>query len=264
MLSGYSSPRSPDGRSSLVPAPPWHYVGDLLVVEYWADPARAAAVLPPPLEPHPDGGRAAAMFVDWQSCSADGAELTDPSRAQYKEFFVTVNALYRDEEVAYCPYIWVDRDFALARGWIQGFPKKLGSIWITRTFGLETAADPGVRAGSTYGGTCAAYERRLAEATVALERPSPEGPTHNAPPIVNVRHFPRLERDRHDEPAVHELVRGRSFDRTTSEVWQGTATLELFDAPHEELAALAPARIGAGFRFTIGYSVDDVETLEEL
>ena len=27
-----------------------------------------------------------------------------------------------------CPYIWVDRDFALVRGWIQGFPKKLGSI----------------------------------------------------------------------------------------------------------------------------------------
>ena len=49
--------------------------------------------------------------------------------------------------MAYCPYIWVDRDFALARGWIQGFPKKLGSIWMTRTFGLDTPADPGIRDG---------------------------------------------------------------------------------------------------------------------
>ena len=157
----------------------------MLVIEYWADPTAAAAVLPAPLEPHPDGGRAAAMFIDWQSCSDDGGELLDPSRSQYKEFFVTVNALYEGEEVAYCPYIWVDRDFALARGWIQGFPKKLGSIWITRTFGLDTPADPGVKPGAAYGGTCAAYERRLAEATVTLERESEAGPTHNDPPIVN-------------------------------------------------------------------------------
>ena len=117
MVRGYSAPRTPQGRSSLVPAPPWHYVGDLLVVDYWADPQAAAAVLPAPLEPHPDGGRAAAIFVDWQSCSSTGEELLDPSRSQYKEFFITVNALYEGEEVAYCPYIWVDRDFAMARGW---------------------------------------------------------------------------------------------------------------------------------------------------
>jgi acetoacetate decarboxylase len=264
MLRGYSAPRSPEGRSSLVPGPPWHYVGTMLVVEYWAGPAAAAAVLPPPLEPHPDDGRAAAMFIDWQSCTDGGEQLLDPSRSQYKEFFVTVNALYRGEEVAYCPYIWVDRDFALARGWIQGFPKKLGSIWITRSFGLETKADPGVGPGSAYGGTCAGYERRLAEATVTLERRSDAGPTHNDPPIVNVRHFPRLGREDHDAPAVHELVRSRAQDRSASEIWEGTATLELLDAPGEELAALAPARIGKGFRFTIGYSVDDLETLEEL
>ena len=140
-------------------------------------PSAAAAVLPAPLEPHPDGGRAAAMFIDWQSCSDDGHELIDPSRSQYKEFFVTVNALYEGEEVAFCPYIWVDRDFALARGLIQGFPKKLGSIWMTRSFGgLATKADPGVREGATFGATCAAYERRMAEATVTLERLRKRGP----------------------------------------------------------------------------------------
>lgn len=264
MLKGYSAPQSPEGRSGLVPAPPWHYVGDMLVVEFWADPAAAAAVLPPPLKPHPDGGRAAAMFIDWQSCSDGGGELLDPSRSQYREFFITVNALYEGEEVAFCPYIWVDRDFALARGWIQGFPKKLGSVWMTRTFGLDTAADPGIRDGAAFAGTCAASERRVAEATVTLRRPSPEGPTHNDPPIVNARHFPRLERDRHDDPAVHELVRSRGYDRSASEVWEGDATLSLFEAPDSEHAALAPARVGKGFRLTIGYSVDDLETLTPL
>jgi acetoacetate decarboxylase len=236
----------------------------MLVIEFWAEAEAAAAVLPEPLEPHPDGGRAAAMFIDWQSCSNSGAELLDPSRSQYREFFITVNALYEGEEVAYCPYIWVDRDFALARGWIQGFPKKLGSIWITRTFGLETRADPGIRAGSTFAGTCAASERRVAQGTVTLREPSDAGPTHNDPPIVNARHLPRLERDRHSDPAVHELVRSLGYDRAASQIWEGDATLELFEAPDSEHAALAPARVGKGFRLTLGYSVNDLETLTEL
>jgi acetoacetate decarboxylase len=236
----------------------------MLVIEFWADPDAAAAVLPAPLEPHPDGGRAAAMFIDWQSCSDRGDELVDPARSQYKEFFITVNAVYEGEEVAYCPYIWVDRDFALARGWIQGFPKKLGSVGITRTFGLETAADPGVRDGSTFAGTCAANDRRLAQGTVTLRRPSSEGPTHNEPSIVNVRHLPRLACGSHDQPAVHELVRSLGRDRAASEIWEGEATLELLEAPNEEHTALAPVRVGKGFRFTLGYSVDDLETLVEL
>jgi acetoacetate decarboxylase len=258
---GYTAPLSPEGRASLVPYPPWHYAADLLVIEFWAEPAAVAALLPRALAPHADPGRCAAVFADWQSCSAAGGELADPARAQYREFFVVCNALLGGEEVTTCPYIWVDRDFALARGWIQGFPKKLGSIWITRHFGLDSPADPGLRRGATYAGTCAAGERLLAEATVTLERRSEAGPTHNAPPLVNVRHFARLEAGRHDEPAVHELVRARSRDRVASEVWEGSATLALHPAPREELAALGPVRVGKGFRFSFGYTVDDLEAV---
>jgi hypothetical protein len=193
-LQGFSVPRSPDGRASLVPYPPWHYVGDFLVVDYWADPDAVRAVLPTGLDPHPDPGRCAAVFADWQSSSDGGDELVDPSRSQYKEFFIVVNALLDGEEVTTCPYIWVDRDFALARGWVQGFPKKLGSIWITRRFGLDSPADPGLKPGASYGGTCAAYERRLAQAprpvrytthrrssTCATSHGSPRGSTTGRP-----------------------------------------------------------------------------------
>ena len=166
MSQGYSLPLSPTGRASLVPSPPWHYVGDFVVVDYWADPAAVAAVLPPGMEPYAaDPGRAAVIFADWQSCTTDQNELVDPARSQYKEAFIVVNAMLGDEHVTTCPYIWVDRDFALVRGWIQGFPKKLGSIWMTRTFGLGTLADPAVAGGSTFGGTMAANDRRLLEAT---------------------------------------------------------------------------------------------------
>jgi acetoacetate decarboxylase len=98
---------------------------------------------------------------------------------------------------------------------------------------------------------------------VTLEQVSSEGSVHTAPPIVNVRHFPRLAAGRHDEPAVHELVRSRSRDRSVSEVWEGHAELSLFEAPGEEHALLAPVEVARGYRFTFGYTVDDLETVRE-
>jgi acetoacetate decarboxylase len=258
-LRGYSLPLSPEGGASIIPAPPWHYVGDFLVIEYWADPGAVTAVLPAGLEPFADDpGRCAALFVDWQSCSDSGEELLDPVRGQYKEFFIVVNALLDGEPVTTCPYIWVDKDFALVRGWIQGFPKKLGSIHMTRSFGLDCRAE-----GRTFAGTLAANDRRLAFGTVTPERVSEAGPTHNDPPLLNVRHFPRLAAGRHAEPAVHELVAARSRDRAASEIRTGPATLELYAAPGEEHTALAPVRVGAGFRFQFAYTVDDLETVRD-
>jgi acetoacetate decarboxylase len=121
-----------------------------------------------------------------------------------------------------------------------------------------------VRPGAAFGGTCSAYGRRLAEATVTLDALSEDGPQHNAAPIVNVRHFPRLAAGRHEDPQVHELVRSVSRDRMGSEIWEGDATLELFGAPHEEHHTLAPLEIGRGYRFTFGYTVDDSQVVKEL
>jgi Acetoacetate decarboxylase (ADC) len=263
-LRGYSTPRTPSGRASLVPKPPWHYAADFLVVDYWADPGTVASLLPEGMSPHPDPGRCAAVFADWQSCSDSGEELLDPARGHYREFFVVANALLEDEEVTTCVFIWVDQDFALARGWIQGFPKKLGTIWMTRTLGLQCAADPGLGPGSRYGATCSARGHRIARATVTLERPSAGGPRHNAATMVNVRHFPRLAKGEHDRPQVHELVQATSRDRVTSEVWEGAAELELSPAPGEEHDLLGPVKVGPGYRFSFGYTVDDLETVREL
>ncbi|HEX7083744.1 MAG TPA: acetoacetate decarboxylase family protein [Gaiellaceae bacterium] len=264
-LHGYSLPRSPLGAAALVPAPPWHYAGDFLVLEYWADPDAVAAVLPPGLEPYADDpGRCAALFVDWQWCTDSREELDDPVRSQYREFFLVVNALLDRELVTTCPYIWVDKDVALVRGWIQGFPKKLGSIELTRSFAVTGPSAPADGPGGRYAATLASNERRLAWGAVTLERESAAGPTHNDPPIVNVRHFPRLAAGRHEEPAVHELVRARSRDRSASTVWEGRAELELYPAPNEEHTALAPVRMGKGFRFSFAYTVDDLETVRSL
>ncbi|MGI8973216.1 MAG: acetoacetate decarboxylase family protein, partial [Gaiella sp.] len=69
---------------------------------------------------------------------------------------------------------------------------------------------------------------------------------------------------RHNHPPLPALVRPVPRARASSEVWEGAATLELFGADHEEIDALAPIRIGRGYRFSFGYTVDDLETVRDL
>ncbi len=122
MLRGFTVPKSPFGQAALTPPPPWHYSSDVVGVEFWADPKAAAATLPRGLSPDPkSNGHAIMMFLDWQFTAQDD-EFLDPARCQYREAFVLLDAMYRDMPVMWCPYIYVDNDAALARGWTQGFP----------------------------------------------------------------------------------------------------------------------------------------------
>ena len=85
------------------------------------------------------------------------------SRSHYREFYIVVNALLDGEEVTTCPFIWVDQDFALARGWIQGFPKKLGEVWMTRTYGLACRPTRAAGRARASAATCSARGRAIAE-----------------------------------------------------------------------------------------------------
>ncbi len=165
---GYTTPLSPDGSASLVPAPPWHYVGDFLIVEYHTDPDAVIALLPKELEPAADPGAVAAIFADWQCCSTGGNELLDPVQGQYKEFFLVVGCTYQGQPMSRCVYIWVDKDFAMYRGWVQGFPKKLGSVHMTRAYPIGKAT-PRLEPGARFAGTCTAGSREIARAVVTLQ-----------------------------------------------------------------------------------------------
>ena len=175
-----------------------------------------------------------------------------------------MNAVHDGTRVQTCPYIYVDRDVSMARGWIQGWPKKLGAVHTTRPFPLASPAAPLVGAGGGYGASLSANGRRLAQATVTLERPAVDPVFLGYRPVVNVRHFPRLTAGQHDRPAVHELVRSRLSNVSRTEVWEGDATLSMFDAPGEELAAVAPRQVRRGYRYSSAFEVDDLEVLVDL
>src|SRR5258708_23986682 len=192
MLKGFTVPKSPFGQAALTPPPPWHYAGDVVGVEFWTDPDATAATLPNGLCPDPNSnGRAVMMFLDWQFTAQDD-EYLEPARYQYREASVLVDAMYRDMPVMWCPYIYVDNDSALGCGWTHGFPKKMGSIFQTRSFAAPGPAAAPVASVSRFGASLSAHGQRLAEACVTLHRPVESGMPLLSRPTGLRRYFPRL------------------------------------------------------------------------
>jgi acetoacetate decarboxylase len=171
--------------------------------------------------------------------------------------------MYRDVPVMWCPYIYVDNDAALARGWTQGFPKKMGSIFQTRSFAASGPAAAPVASGSRFGASLSAHGQRLAEACVTLHKPVENGMSLLSRPTVLLRYFPRLAAGYQDKPAVNELAMSITDKLTVVGAWSGKGELNFPEANGEELDALAPNRIESGFRYSLSYSVSDLKILED-
>ncbi len=262
MLKGYTLPRTPRGTSSLSPAPPWHYVGNALAVEFAASPEAVAAFLPEGLEF--SSNHCAVYFLEWQYASDTGLEYLDPIRSQYRETIVLLSASYEGASVAFCPFIWVDQDVALMRGLAQGWPKQIGSTWMTRAYDLPSKAGPVAGPGGRFGVTLAVKDRLLAEAQITLREEAEALPTPSFARAVNTRHFPELAAGKHEQPAVYELVQLKSRDVSVSPIWRGEATLAFHEHPYLELGDLRPVSVGAGYRFTFALTVDDLASLRDL
>lgn len=247
---GFFYPRTATGQASLLPAPPWRYSGDLLTIEYRTDPERVAALLPRPLRPAAeDPGAVALIWADWQSCGSSREELLDPVRSQYKEAFVVVRCEFDGRTYSRCAFIWVDKDFAVLRGIHQGYPKKLGSIHLTRSHPMPHAA-PQLAPGGRFGATLAAADRRLAQAVITLREPSQANGFVNSHPMAHHRWLPAIDGsgDGHAElisSASAEFAAGATFAADVDEI-------TLFESPTEELAALPVREVIGGYYRQVG------------
>jgi acetoacetate decarboxylase len=256
-LHGWSLPLSPDGRASLVPPPPWHFSGDVIAIDYRGDPAAMAAVVPSPMTAAGDGS-ATFVFIEWSSSADNDPRIgADPARGQYREAYVVVPATLDGAKVARVPYIWVDNDLSFARGHIQGFPKKLGTIAMTKAVRIGKGG-PKIEPGATFTGHVASVGRQLARGSVTLDEPAPDGVVPQAMrlPIWHTRLVPDLAGG---APLVHDLARNKLADFEIADVWNGRGELTLFESDFEELAALRPIEITGGFRCSIAFTITGAE-----
>jgi hypothetical protein len=250
-LRGWTLPQSATGRSSIVAPPPWHYSGEIIAVDFKAPIDAVAALLPAGMTPVPDGS-ASVVFCDWCSASDhDERVLADPAIGQYREAYVVLHAQRGDKKIGRVPFIWVDSELSLLRGQIQGFPKKLGQIAMTRAVALGKG---GVRreAGARFAAHATSHGRRVLTASVTVEASSERPPRALTLPLVHTRLFPAIDKA---EPAVHELQLGVIEGFEHGPVHTGPGKLELGATEYEELSGLGPLSVGMGYVFSLAFSV---------
>jgi hypothetical protein len=246
MLRGFTAPFTPRGQASLVAQPPWHYAGWLLNVEFECDPAGAAPFVP--TEIGVASGRGTVHFVEWQA-TTDGSELLDPVLSQYRETIVVLELERPDGTAAnFCPLIYVDQDVSMLRGLLQGWPKKMGSTWLTRSLPLDHPAAAPLRRGTRLGASLAVKDRRLVEARLELTGQPGQAlgilarPTYGTVGWADLTRPGELPRLRFLRPAVSVRL---------GDQWhEAAAELTFFDSPREELADLRlrrPLRASAGW-----------------
>lgn len=265
MLKGFSVPRSPLGAAALVPPPPWHLAGNVLAVEYWSDPDLSANILPGEVEldARGGGGHAVAVFTDYQFTARDEEHL-DPSRYQSRAFVVLLDAMWRGKPIAWCPYAYCDNDAALLRGWISGYPHKLGSIHQTRSFAAHNAASPRLAEGSSFAACVSAHGQLLAQARIRLREKVDRLTGFLDRPVLTRRYFPQVSEGGSKGPVIDEIVRSVIENVSQTNIWVGDGELAFPEVFGEELDILAPIRVERGAHFSFSYSTSGYKVLADL
>lgn len=251
-LKGYTLPLTPEGKSSLVQSPPWFYGGELMQLMFKTDPQQARKFIPAPLEMGPEPGAGIVWFVEWVSVSETDPDLAfrNPERAVYKECIVLLQCSFQGEVGYLVPFIWVDNDFTLMRGFIQGFPKTLGRIYMTKLHDMNPLVG-GRQAGAKLKGICEACGERVVEGSLILK----EKADHSELPKVKfflLRHMPSIEDPQ--KAVVHEIATSIA-SLEVGNIWKGDADVKFSGAFAEELQHLMPIDVQGGFYHSAGLKI---------
>jgi hypothetical protein len=79
--------------------------------------------------------------------------------------------------------------------------------------------------------------------------------------MLHHRWFPRIELDGRD--SVAEVVTMSGVNLDLGPAYAGSATLDVFDSPNEELSSLAPREILGGYFRSLGTTFNGGVTLED-
>src|SRR5262249_29912329 len=138
-------------------------------------------------------------------------------------------------------------------GWLQGWPKKIGSVWMTRSYDLDHPAAAPFRKGTCFGASLAVKDRRLAEAKVTLNGEAAESIGFLALPTFGLVGSPTLI----GTPSAGEkkLVRAAVPLNTKGPAYAATGVLRFFESPRDELSWLQPRSVIAASLSTFALTV---------
>jgi hypothetical protein len=212
------------GIDSLVEPGPWHYGVDYLSVFFRANPASLQRLLPRFFKVRSDGV-GVAYVSEFVSISEGKPEATfeDPERTIYKEAALGVGCSWRGKAGVYFPIMWVDKDWSLARGWLNGYAKRLADrIVMTKLHPMNPGIKP-LGKGARLAGYCVKDGSKVLTVRVRIRGRGRSEDLVKFGATFGVRRLPTTHKSQLQREEPVEVIR---YDASAGDIWSGEGELE--------------------------------------
>jgi acetoacetate decarboxylase len=254
----FTLPPTKSGKSQIVFPPPWHYGVTYIAAHVKFTKESANNVLPNFLTTDGEGWVYIAEFISMSDSSWDYM-YQDPDLVQYMEGAIGLKVNFEGKNYLYFPFMWVDKDWALVRGWLDGYPKKIAKIAMTKFHPLLPKYNK-PEAGLKLGGYVVRGGGIMFRLQVELEDKTDSIPVRNFGPFLNIRRFASRGDEEED---LYEIVSRVRDESILGEIWKGKANLELGGYVNDEVDLLKIEKIVAGYYYTMYFKVTKTQLLSK-
>ncbi len=267
MTQGYSRPFTPQGNASLVPALPWHFGGDLLLVHFKADPSALAALLPAPLTAATPGDEAFLWSPNLRCYphGLDAAKL-NPYRTHYNVCVVGIPCMFQGKRSLFSTFQWGDRDWLVAVSWFLGACSKYATIDQSGVHPLVASSEQTGGVGSHIVRTVSRHGEKIVQMSFSpQERVGIDAMQFyfDQLPLICMRHFPDIHVPPVGRPLVHDLTQMVMTDTRFGEVLRGPADLRFFASDNEDLLPIQPTKVLGGYWIPMGFNLHGIRVVHD-
>ena len=218
----FNHPFVPGDASAIEPGP-WHYGADYVAVYFQCDPESLERHVPKPFEL--GDGRCMAYVCEIVSVSDSKRSMASaqPDRTLYHEAAVGIGSAFAGKAGVYFPVMWVTTEWALMRGLLNGYQKRLADkIAMTKLHPLNPGLAPLGR-GSELSGFCVKGAEKTLSVSVKVERKGEPNDLPSFGATFGVRRFPKTDESQGE---IAEAVEVKKSNSRLSDVWLGGGRLE--------------------------------------
>jgi acetoacetate decarboxylase len=256
--SNFTLPPTNSGKSQIVFQPPWYYGVTYIGAHVKFTKESAEKVIPRFLSTDGEGWVYIAEFI---STSEDNWDYMyqDPDLVQYMEGAIGLKVNFEGKNYLYFPFMWVDKDWALVRGWLDGYPKKIAKIAMTKLHHLLPKYNKPER-GLKMGGYAVRGGGVMFRMQVELEERTESLPLKNFGPFLNIRRFPSRGEGEVD---LYEIVSRVRDETKYGEIWKGKGNVELGGYVNDEVNLLEIERTIGGYHYTLYFKVTTTQLISK-
>lgn len=259
-MKGFTHFRTPSGRAALVDEGPFHWGIDYVTVYFEGEQDSLQKLLPEGLKIA--DGTGIAYIGEFLSVSEKCPEsvYTDPTQTLYHEAAIGLACSHEGRPGLCFVFMWVDKDWSLIRGWLNGYPKKIADeIVMTKLHPLNPLTG-GIKVGSRLSGYAVRHGSQVFSVGVRVDRKGSAEDVVRFGATYGMRLFPSTDPT---QTAVQELVEVSRSNLRVDNVWVGEGQLNLGSAPGEELELLQPLRVKFGCVYQTGFTISGAKVLSK-